>query len=94
MGNVAQSCATVCTNHGGYNAATMTYAGSSGTNENCKTVSSTLSPGSAWNSEVYSGLSCGCISQAGAIYRDTSPTTAEGADTVNGAMRFCACNNP
>ncbi|MCB0376940.1 MAG: hypothetical protein KDD33_00480 [Bdellovibrionales bacterium] len=93
-GSSNQSCTTVCSTHGGYNSATLTYAGSSGSNTNCQNVMNAMG---ADGSTVFSsnwGLGLGCFNStdaSGTRYRDSAATTAAGQSAA--ALRACACNN-
>jgi len=89
-----QHCGLVCGSHGGYNDATRTFAGSSGTNANCQAVLDALgAPGSTVSTLVGSGAGVGCffMTLASDRYRvaDTD-TTANATFTL--AQRACACN--
>ncbi|MFA5161753.1 MAG: hypothetical protein WC421_05865 [Elusimicrobiales bacterium] len=97
LGADGQSCTTVCSTHSGYNAATVSYAGSGGTLANCHNVSVALGKpgtGTDWGS---CAAGFGCIYMYAPPYFDESdrcPTPATTADASNaGVMRFCACNN-
>jgi hypothetical protein len=89
------SCDTVCTGHGGYNSATLNYAGSAGTNAQCNSVLTALgAPGSStidagncgtWNKYM------GC-QYVGGRYRCTNATT-NSSQGISGTIRACACNN-
>ncbi len=90
-GAIGASCTTTCASHGGYNAATLSYAGSGGTDANCTSVEAALGWGIRFSGDIsLSGL--GCFSWSGVgVYLDTLATTAD-ATWSNGA-RACACNN-
>jgi len=85
----ADSCTNTCASNGGYNEATKTYAGSSGSNANCKAVLDALG-GSDPTVGSTSSYANGCHNYNGSYYRDTSTTTA---NSNTGADRACACNN-
>jgi hypothetical protein len=98
-----QSCDTVCTNNGGYNDATDTYAGKNGTNSHCASVSQALGEGNASVSATCSSgipsygtnggaLGC-CFSSAYGNGRCTGSTTTSTATGSNYSVRrLCACN--
>lgn len=103
FGDNNQSCTTVCGTHGGYNTATLSFAGSGGTNAQCGQVLTALgafnpTPVTAAASvQGISGLGCGSDYTDNAIaYRVTSATTA-GADSSSNTSfyfrRACSCNN-
>jgi hypothetical protein len=88
------SCTTTCGSHGGYNSATLSYAGSGGTDANCQAVATAFSHG-ATVTDIARGNGVGCYlatGSQGGLIRDTTPTTANGTDIAN-TFRFCACNN-
>lgn len=93
FGATDANCTTVCTGHGGYNAATLSYAGSDGTNGNCQSVLEALNAGPPGGGVSTNGFTLGCMTNASgtARYRGTG-ATVEGS---NGAAyrRACACNN-
>lgn len=107
QGNYNASCTTTCASHGGYNAATLTYAGSSGTNANCKAVVETLigtTVDAATNSTGTKAV--GCVYRyyyddqyqftETYAHRYTTPATTEAATISAGTYteyRACACNN-
>jgi len=86
------SCDAVCAAHSlVYDAATLTYAGSSGSDANCGAVLTALGhPGSAFGVGI--GLGLGCARISGSNLRDTSPTTSS-ASVMPGTLvyRACAC---
>jgi hypothetical protein len=89
----AQSCNQACASHGGCNlTGTRDYAGSGGTNTQCKAVLDALALGSG---SVASDavLAVGCAAdEGGTRVRKTSPTTTCAATSL-GLFRACACNN-
>lgn len=92
LGANGDTCNTVCSTHGGYNAATGTYAGSSGSNANCQNVMTTL--GASGGSVTDLGCSGsyvgnGCFVYNGNRYRCTNST--DGTSYLG--QRACACNN-
>jgi hypothetical protein len=93
-GAVNQSCDTVCTGHGGYNSATLTYAGSSGTSANCQALSNYFFPGSSYYGDSTSSVGAGCFYRNGTgyVYHVTSPVT-NSSDYYSYMQRICACNN-
>jgi len=87
------SCDTTCTGHGGYNSATLSYAGSAGTNANCTAVMQALIPSSTWNSTTTTGYGIGCYHGFSTwIFRDAISTTTSSATALY-TIRVCACNN-
>lgn len=90
--SITENCNTTCASHGGYNSATLTYSGSSGSFANCSAVLAALSPSSVAIGDTTSGCGSGtgCTLSGTARYRCTSPATV--ATAVNG-RRACACNN-
>ncbi len=93
LGADGDSCDDACANHGGYNSATLTYAGSEGTNANCIAVMGALGV----TSGVFDTAGCfgghsGCVYTAeGDIYRCIDPDTVSSGGGV-GNSRACACN--
>ncbi len=89
-----ESCTSACSSHGGYNSATLTYAGSAGTAANCLAVMNALGvPGGAITSQGC-GVAVGCMYDAPTPGRFlcTSPATNAG-DAYVGGRRACACNS-
>ncbi|UXI70284.1 Ig domain-containing protein [Tahibacter amnicola] len=103
FGQNDESCTTVCTTHGGYNAATLSFAGSGGSNANCGQVLTALgafnpTPVTATASlNGISGMGCGSdYTNEATSYRFTSATTAganSGSDPGLYFRRACSCNN-
>ncbi|MFA5161280.1 MAG: hypothetical protein WC421_03455 [Elusimicrobiales bacterium] len=88
-GTAGDSCTTTCSSHGGYNAATKTYAGSTGTDAHCQSVASAIGLGS-WMGGC--SLQIGCSNSLGmGVARCSGDTTAD-ASAYN-CPRACACNN-
>lgn len=94
LGAAGDSCTEVCASHGGYNSATLTYAGSDGTDARCNSVlealgsSGTLTPSSACTNTC----NVGCMIHINATrYRITTNPTIEGSSYAN-YKRACACN--
>jgi hypothetical protein len=103
FGENNESCTTVCGSHGGYHSATLSFAGSGGTDTQCGQVLTALgatnpTPVTAAASvHGIGGLGCGSDYTDNAIaYRLTSATT-EGADSSSNSSfyfrRACSCNN-
>jgi hypothetical protein len=93
IGLLGQSCTTVCTGRGGYNTATSSYAGSSGTTANCQALKTAfVSDVGSWGGAIACPAGLGCVIGSGTGYRCTSPATTTGAAEGTGA-RFCACNS-
>ena len=97
----SQTCTSVCYYRGGYNEGTRTFAGSHGTNENCRVLMAHFigtaafgnvinnSASSAQGCVYYSGYTCDGNNTRG--WRETPTTTA---DAIMGDRhRVCACNN-
>lgn len=101
LGQPHQSCAQVCADHGGYHAATASFAGSGGTNANCTQVlRAFVGPDLPAATAVttlngFDSLGCGIDPSAGpplpAPYRVTSTTTSEASAWF--FQRACACND-
>lgn len=97
-GALNKSCDDVCTNHGGYNTATETDAGSVGTDDQCKSV---LTAVGAPDDEFFTRGACpqgfGCMYDYSNSVRvrcagpGAIPTTSAAKDTD--VLRACACNN-
>jgi hypothetical protein len=90
-----ESCSEVCASHGGYHEATRYYAGSDGTNENCKAVLGAFGFSSGKFFETaQGGLGCFIIGGAPYRYRDKQHRTEASAKSVTpGRRRVCACQN-
>lgn len=87
------SCTSTCASHGGYNAATLTYAGSGGSAANCAAVMDAIgAPASAVISQVC-GLALGCMYDFATPSRFfcSGPAT-NASDAYIGGRRACACN--
>jgi hypothetical protein len=96
LGAAGQSCNTVCSGHGGYNAATRDYAGSGGTTTRCTNVISALGlSGTLRISDVVTNCGCfwGQYTAPGPWEPcwDGSTTTASAWN--NYIQRACACND-
>jgi hypothetical protein len=92
-GNDNQSCTSVCATHGGYDAATLTYAGSSGTLAQCDAVLVALGAGTGSTvDDCQSATSVGCMTRFGVRKRCASTSTTEGAAQID-YRRACACNS-
>lgn len=87
------SCTTTCSGHGGYNAATLTYAGTSGTTANCDAVMTAIGAPGAGTSSTGCGLGVGCVYDVATPARFICTGTAtNAADAYAGGRRACACN--
>ncbi len=93
------SCDTGCTGHGGYNSATLNYAGyPAGSDANCLAVLNALSVGSG---SIYDALPTGCAAGEGCglavlsskRIRDNTATTNSSSSCSGTTQRVCACNN-
>lgn len=92
FGATDESCTTVCASRGGYNAATLSYAGSGGSNNNCRDVLDGLGIGTIGSSPSTNAFATGCGTSNSLVrHRGTTATT----ESANGAAvrRACACNN-
>jgi hypothetical protein len=91
LGAEQESCEETCAAHGGFDAATLSFAGSGGTDEHCADVLDALD---AAGSSVYPlmgiGAGIGCASLSSARYRVADETTTADATYVL-ARRACAC---
>ena len=89
------SCDAVCASHGGYNNATNTYAGSSGSAGNCKNVITSLNITlDDFFETTQGGLGCFAIQTTSGNYSgywDEQPTTADATYATPGRRRVCAC---
>lgn len=93
-GEIYGSCTAACTEHGGYNSATRTYAGDLGTNANCQAVLAALgSTDSTTSAKSDCTFGIGCMNESSnGNTRCTNPITTEGAlDAFQFATRACAC---
>jgi hypothetical protein len=87
------SCTATCATRGGYNAATLSYAGSGGNAANCAAVMDAIgAPASAVISQVC-GLALGCMfdSFTPSRFFCSGPATNAG-DAYVGGRRACSCN--
>jgi hypothetical protein len=90
QGLPGQSCTTVCAANGGYNPATQTYAGSSGTNANCMAVVNAIGTSYSGGTGTFA-TAAGCYIWVGGNL--TRGTTATSSGYSHGSViRFCACN--
>ena len=92
VGFEAQSCTTVCASHGGYNSATLTYAGSAGTDQNCQNVLDAFGAPASGMGAPSSAAGCYMRGSPGIGRMRGTTATTEGA-TAPDASRACACNN-
>ena len=107
IGDVNQSCETVCAAHGGYDEATKNYAGSGGTEDHCRDVSTKLDIILDPNTSFYNfdsnkfdlpvnlgGVGCSIRVKAEGLndlYWDKDPTTSQATTSVVQIRRTCAC---
>ena len=92
-GTANESCTTMCTNLGlAYDAATLNYAGSSGTNGQCQAVLDAVgAPLTGAPSNLGCGAGVGCqVTTDPFRERCTSPATTAGASDTE-VRRVCAC---
>jgi hypothetical protein len=92
LSGAGESCDDICSTHGGYNSATASYAGSSGSDAQCQAAANAVYTGGSWGGATTSSFGVGCkIDMFGSIKRITSPATSSSA--INGSdRRVCACN--
>lgn len=95
LGAAAESCSTVCASHGGYNSATRSYAGASGSTANCEAVLTALNaPGSTVTSDNTCPVALECVYSVATMLRIQCTNGAESAAASNAAgVRACACNS-
>ncbi len=98
LGETGQDCTTVCSNHGGYDEATASYAGSGGIIANCTAVLSSLGAEGVTSTQEITGFTSGigCVVNTWTIpaiwlWVSDPVTTEEGADVD--CYRACACIN-
>jgi hypothetical protein len=86
------SCTIACSAHGGYNAATQSYAGSAtGSDTNCLAVLVALNLGAGAISDfAFGGFGCFAGSNTSRFW-STNP--ADASTSANNNLRACACNN-
>jgi prepilin-type N-terminal cleavage/methylation domain-containing protein len=94
LGALNTSCDTTCTAHGGYNAGTLSYAGSGGTLAQCRSVLVALqgTDGINWFDNNTAGIAYGCAYRTASSFTFRyygSPTTSASA-SIN-FQRACAC---
>lgn len=98
LGEFAQSCDVVCSTHGGYNSATATFAGNSGSTSNaanCLDVLTALGR----TGTFFGSYSCSSRPTAGCLqHLNTNLVRCVNAVTTSSAShpryrRACACNN-
>lgn len=90
LGGSGATCAATCAAHGGYSAATSTFAGSDGTNANCQLVLGALGTAGGvtdWDDSV----GVGCYKWGSSGWRAPTPTTTPEA-SASGYCRACACS--
>lgn len=87
------NCTTTCAARGGYNAATLTYAGTSGTTAQCDAVMSAIGAPGTGTTSTGCGLGVGCVYDVATPARFICTGTATNAsDAYAGGRRACACN--
>lgn len=94
MSATFDNCDNTCTPHGGYNAATRTYTGDTGTNAQCDAVLLALGSADVDGTSADSGCSAatGCMFvSSGGNTRCTNLPTTSSASEVNFGTRACAC---
>lgn len=92
LGLDGESCDQTCAAHGGYNSATLSYAGSGGSLANCEEVADAIGMtiGTASDAGCFAGF--GCIYDVGANDRRRCSTATTSAAATTGVIRACACN--
>lgn len=92
-GAAGDSCDTVCSTHGGTNAATISYVGSSGTDAQCQSVLAAFGDNATFYQDSCStGWGCYSLTSPARRIRCADPVTTQSAS--NGIIRrVCACNN-
>jgi hypothetical protein len=94
LGASARSCEQVCASRGGANAATITYAGTGGTNAQCNSVLTALGvPGTMTGDAGTCHAALGCGLLFGVRGRCVNAPTTTAAWYFIGNQRACACNN-
>ena len=99
LGDAGASCTSTCAAQGlAYDPATETYAGSSGSDDQCVAVLSALTPYSIslWTGVTDCGVGLGChLADYGAVRCPAPPTTADAAgEALQLVSRACACGAP
>jgi hypothetical protein len=99
LGDAGMSCTSTCAIQGlAYDPATETYAGSSGTDDQCVAILHALTPYAiSLISEVTAcGVGLGChLTEYGAVRCPAPTTTADAAgQTLQPVYRACACGMP
>lgn len=95
LGDSGADCDNACLNHGGYNDATRSYAGVSGSQANCIRVLDALGVA---GTTLFSGgnstcaFSGGCGTQTGPGRTHCVSPTTDSTGSFTGAQRACACN--
>ncbi len=91
LGQEEWSCAKTCQDHGGYNDATQTIAGSGGTAENCKELLAAFDKTGGLSTPQYDrGLGCFWDDRFGSYWEYDEPTNADAK--LEHVYRICACN--
>ena len=89
------SCDEVCSSHGGYDEATRSYAGSDGSQANCKSVLTALKVTlDNFFETSQGGIGCFAIQTTSGNYFgywDQQPTTGSATSVTPGRRRICAC---
>lgn len=95
--NTNESCTTVCASHGGFNAGTVSYAGSSGSLANCSAVLGALGAPNGLAAPIDNAcvtaplVGCSYDANTQVRVRCTTATTSAAASAF-WARRACACN--
>ena len=93
LGEKGNPCGVTCAGNGQYHEATRTFAGSAGTDENCKTVMAAIGGGISFFPNLIDGdgMGIGCFATtAGMVGRALTPATTRDAQSVYN-LRACAC---
>lgn len=91
-GVLADDCDDTCLDHGGYNEATRTYAGSDGTDAHCEEVLDAIGiPAGVLTVSGGCGAELGCMYDSSTRVRCSGPTTTS-SGFGGTSERMCACN--
>lgn len=92
LGSLGASCTDTCASHGGYDSATQRFAGSVGTDDQCKQVLDALGAGTAGDpvTDTNTGNALGCYYEGSQRFRELAGATTAGANRTT-VQRACAC---
>lgn len=91
LGATGDTCATVCSTQNGYNAATLSYAGSGGSDANCDAVLDALGVPAGAMTATSNAAGCQARASLNSRRRGTNPTTDTSVPYFQ-HQRACACN--